>query len=545
MKRKIRRMAGLILAILLLANLYLPAAAAQTTLQEAVAKSAAYMLDRVSQPQVGAIGGEWAVIGLARSGYEVPQSYWDTYYAVVEEQVEASQGVLHDKKYTEFSRVILALTAIGADPTDVAGYNLLAPLGDFDKTVWQGINGPIWALIALDSGNYAMPQNASATTQATRQMYVEEILSRQLDCGGWNLTDRGGAGEADPDVTGMALQALAPYQDQEVVKEAVEKGLTNLSQCQDADGGYASYETSNSESVVQVIVALCALGIDLEDERFVKNGNSVLDNLLSYQQKDGSFLHTSQGQGDSQMASEQGLYGLVAAVRAEEGKSGLYEMDDVTIQVNQDTQETVGLPGKLDDVKQLKITAPGTTFPDVDGHKNQQAIEALAAREVVNGMASGQFQPDATMTRAEFAAIVVRALGLTPKAVDQFQDVPAEQWYAPYIGTAYTYGIVTGREENVFDPNGTITRQEAATMVARAAGLCGMDTQLQTYEIRDILAQFPDYVTVSQWAQQSVAFCYQAQILDQSDYNVEPARAVLRCEIAQMVYNLLKEANLL
>ncbi len=545
MKRKIRRMAGLILAILLLANLYLPAAAAQTTLQEAVAKSAAYMLDRVSQPQVGAIGGEWAVIGLARSGYEVPQSYWDTYYAVVEEQVEASQGVLHDKKYTEFSRVILALTAIGADPTNVAGYNLLAPLGDFDKTVWQGINGPIWALIALDSGNYAMPQNASATTQATRQMYVEEILSRQLDCGGWNLTDRGGAGEADPDVTGMALQALAPYQDQEVVKEAVEKGLTNLSQCQDADGGYASYETSNSESVVQVIVALCALGIDLEDERFVKNGNSVLDNLLSYQQKDGSFLHTSQGHGDSQMASEQGLYGLVAAGRAEEGKSGLYEMDDVTIQVNQDTQETVGLPGKLDDVKQLKITAPGTTFPDVDGHKNQQAIEALAAREVVNGMASGQFQPDATMTRAEFAAIVVRALGLTPKAVDQFQDVPAEQWYAPYIGTAYTYGIVTGREENVFDPNGTITRQEAATMVARAAGLCGMDTQLQTYEIRDILAQFPDYVTVSQWAQQSVAFCYQAQILDQSDYNVEPARAVLRCEIAQMVYNLLKEANLL
>ena len=82
-------------------------------------------------------------------------------------------------------------------------------------------------------------------------------------------------------------------------------------------------------------------------------------------------------------------------------------------------------------------------------------------------------------------------------------------------------------------------------MVARAAGLCGMDTQLQIYEIRDILAQFPDYVTVSQWAQQSVAFCYQAQILDQSDYNVEPARAVLRCEIAQMVYNLLKEANLL
>ena len=82
-------------------------------------------------------------------------------------------------------------------------------------------------------------------------------------------------------------------------------------------------------------------------------------------------------------------------------------------------------------------------------------------------------------------------------------------------------------------------------MVARAAKLCGMDTELESYEILNVLAQFTDYVTIAQWAQEGVAFCYDADILNQSNLNVEPARAILRCEIAQMLFNLLGEAELL
>ncbi len=78
------------------------------------------------------------------------------------------------KKYTEYSRVIIALTSIGKDPKNVGGYNLLLPLGDFEKTTWQGINGAIWALIALDCGQYDMPYNADAQIHATREMYVEK-----------------------------------------------------------------------------------------------------------------------------------------------------------------------------------------------------------------------------------------------------------------------------------------------------------------------------------------------------------------------------------
>ena len=136
MKTMIKRGTGLLLILTLLLSLNIPVFATEADLTTAVQGSAKYMLNTVCEPQVGSVGGEWAVIGLARSGYDVPQKYWDDYYATVEDYVEEHKGNLHDKKYTEYSRLIVALTAIGADPSDVAGYNLLTPLGDFDKTIY-------------------------------------------------------------------------------------------------------------------------------------------------------------------------------------------------------------------------------------------------------------------------------------------------------------------------------------------------------------------------------------------------------------------------
>lgn len=538
---KMKRFFALLLTLTLLLGLMPAWAVSEDELQAAVNQSAAYVLKTVKSPGVGSIGGEWAVIGLARSGYDVPQSYWEDYYHTVEETVAACGGVLHEKKYTEYSRVVLALTAIGADPTNVAGYNLLKPLGDFDRTVWQGVNGPVWALIALDSGGYEIAVNPAAATQATRQRYVDEILSCQLPDGGWALNGT----ISDPDMTGMALQALANYRSQPAVKPAVERAVACLSAMQDRDGGYSSYETPNAESVVQVIVALTALGIDLDDPRFVKDG-TLLDSLLRYQQPDGSFRHTAGGEGDNQMAAEQGLYGLAAALRAAQGRTGLYDMSDVEGAVASDTTASAaGLPGKHADVKSVPVTAPNATFSDLAGHENQAAVEALASRAIISGKGDGTFAPDATMTRAEFAVIVVRALGLEGKTTDAFTDVPAGQWYAPYVGTASIYGVISGVGGGRFNPYGTITRQEAASMVARAARLCGMDTGLGEVEIRNTLAQFGDYVTVAAWAKESVAFCYRADILDQSDLEVAPAAAIRRGEIAQMLYNLLSSAKLL
>ena len=130
------RALSLLLALAAALALCCPVSAAKSSLLTAMEQTASFILNTVTAPEVGSVGGEWAVIGLARSGYAVPQRYWDSYYETVEQYVKAKKGVLHKRKYTEYSRVIVALTAIGADPTDVAGYNLLKPLGDFDKTIW-------------------------------------------------------------------------------------------------------------------------------------------------------------------------------------------------------------------------------------------------------------------------------------------------------------------------------------------------------------------------------------------------------------------------
>ncbi|WP_283673204.1 S-layer homology domain-containing protein [Butyricicoccus sp. Marseille-Q5471] len=527
-------------------------AATSEALSSAVNDTASYMYKTVANPQVGSIGGEWAVIGLARSGYTIPERYYQDYYATVEAYVKACGGVLHDKKYTEYSRLIVALSSIGKDARNVAGYDLTKALGDYDKTIWQGLNGPIWALIALDSRDYPMPVNVQAATQATRQMYVDRILDCKLADGGWSLfggtsAASSGDGVSDPDITGMALQALAKYQDQAAVKTATNQALACMSKQQDASGGFSSWGTVNSESTVQILVALTELGVSLDDARFVKNGKTVLDNLLTFYKQGEGFLHTATGSGSNQMATEQGFYGLVAAQRAAQGKNSLYRMSDAIMVADTAAGSAAGegLEGKHADVKSVPVSAPGVTFSDIIFSKNISAIEALASRQIINGKGDGTFAPDAGMTRAEFATITVKALGLLPKESGKFADVAAGSWYAGYVGTANTYGIVNGTSDTTFEPEGTITRQEAAAMVARAAKLCGMDNQMDDAAVRDMLAQFSDYVTSDAWARPSLAFCYQAGILDQSDLDIRPKTAIKRGEIAQMLFNMLGQAKLL
>ena len=547
-----RKALSLIITVILLLGVAVPALAIdRAALDVAVTETARYMLNAVKNPQVDSVGGEWAVIGLARSGYNVPDSYYADYYKTVEKYVKDRKGVLHDRKYTEYSRVILGLTAAGYDPRDVGGYDLTLALGDFEKTIWQGINGPIWALIALDSCDYPIPENKDAKTQATRDMYIAEILRRQTSDGGWNLTAGSGGSvganeRADADLTGMALQALAKYQDKANVKTATEKALACLSKMQDAEGGYSSgYSGSSSavESAVQALVALCELGLPVDDARFVKNGKTLADNILSFRNADGSFRHTADGNGNNQMSTEQSFYSLVAAQRAAGGKPSLYRMSDTVKRGDWMPTDTVGLPGKHADVRKIPVTSPGKTFPDVANHASRAAIDALAERGVVSGD-NGLFAPDSTVTRAQFAKMVTFSLGLPDKQNAPFSDVPASMWYATPVATAYFYEIVMG-DAGKFNPGGTITRQEAAVMVARAAKLCGMDTARTDAEIRDTLSQFGDYRSVKSWAQSAMAFCYGTGILDDSEFDIKPGEAATRAEIAEMLYRLLDKANLL
>ena len=275
-------------------------------------------------PTVNSTGGEWMVIGLARSGRTVPAGYYDNVVEYVKAKADANER-LHPAKVTDNARVILALTAIGKDVTNVGGHNLLKGLDNMAYVQTQGINGPIWALIALDSHNYP------TSGDVTREKLIQAILDAQLPGGGWNLSGN----DADPDMTAMAIQALALYyKENDAVKAAVDKALDVLSELQLATGGFGSWGTENSESCAQVIVALTALGIDpAKDSRFIKNGLTILDALASYYVDGGGFRHIASGDRDG-MATEQGYYALAAYYRFLNGQTRLYDMSDVTIKAN-------------------------------------------------------------------------------------------------------------------------------------------------------------------------------------------------------------------
>ena len=506
--------------------------AAEQNVEEIVKDTANYIYESVPNPQVGSIGGEWAVMGLARSGADIPNEYFEKYYQTAEKHIKDCGGVLHDKKYTEYSRVILALTAIGKNPKDVAGYNLLMPLEDYEKTIWQGVNGAIFALIALDSGSYI-------SQSIVREKYVNYILDNQNTDGGWSLS----GDVSDTDVTAMSLQALSKYQDNEEVKAATEKALSLMSKIQDENGGFSSEGIQNSESCAQMIVALCELGISLDDPRFVKNSNTILDGMLTYYEKGKGFKHTLDST-SNQMATEQCFYALVALKRFNEGKNSLYSMSDAIL-IPETENKNEGLFDKNPDVKKIDIVSHDKTFYDIKGHENQTAIEGLAKRNIINGKTDNSFEPNSTMTRAEFATITVRALGLPLKVNYTFTDVTENDWFYSYVNTAYSYGIVNGVSDAEFDPSGTITREEAAVMVARAAKLCGMNTDIEALEARDILAGFLDYVKASDWAVDSLAFCYDNVILPNDVMEIKPKETVTRAEIAQMLYNMLVLSNLI
>ena len=333
-----------------------------------------YMLSIDKAP---AKGSEWFALGLARSGMDLDDPYFATYYDNLVEYLKQNNGVLHKRKYTEYSKTILAVTAMGKDARNVGGYNLLKPLADFNGVKNQGLNGPIWALIALNSHpDYEIPKADGDVEQTTEETLIQFILGRQLEDGGWNLSGE----KADSDMTGMALQSLAPYYrkaDNEEITQAVDRGLDCLANMQNEAGGFGSMGVETSESNAQVLTALTALGVDPRtDARFIKNGKWTVENLVSYHVDGSGFMHVKAGSGNNGgaeagtvdgMSTEQGFYSLVAYQRFLDGKTSLYDMSDI---------ERKADPGKEPEDPGKEPEDPGKT-PEDPGKKPKDPGEDI------------------------------------------------------------------------------------------------------------------------------------------------------------------------
>ena len=299
--------------------------AAQVTAEEAYSSTGKTIYENTVQniAKESAYGSEWHILGLARSEYAGCDEIFEKYYEDVVKKIKDSKGVLSKNKYTEYSRVIVAVKAIGRNPKNTGGFDMTEKLLEKEKVTRQGLNGPVWALIALNTDGYA---DSSAEFKKTAKEYISYILDAEKDGGGWSLNSS--ETNADADITAMALTALAPYYKEDSrVKEAADRAVLWLSENQNSDGTYSSWGTVNSESCAQVTVALTSLGIDPnKDERFIKNGKSVLDGLLGFY-TDGGFKHVSTGKLNA-MATEQGYYALTAYFRFTGGKTSLYDMSD-------------------------------------------------------------------------------------------------------------------------------------------------------------------------------------------------------------------------
>ena len=303
-----------------------------------LSKVRSYILSKDTKPDYSSI---WNVIGLKRSGLYVPESYINLFYSNVIAYCESKDWQITRAKYSDYSKLILALTAIGVDARNVMGHNLLAYLSDYENVSRQGNNGTIWALIALKSNPaYEIPEDPSAVQQNSEELLVKKVVGMQCQDGGWTLMGTTG----DSDMTGMAMQALASYYNKDGYKDvtaAIDKGLAWIEKNQLSSGGFGTMNTETSESVAQIITALCGVGIDCgEDARFIKNGKWPMTGLFQYYMPEGGFMHVAADAGNNGggaggiidgMATEQGLYATVAYRRFLDGETFLYDMSDVAI----------------------------------------------------------------------------------------------------------------------------------------------------------------------------------------------------------------------
>ncbi|MCP1310834.1 fibronectin type III domain-containing protein [Paenibacillus tyrfis] len=185
-------------------------------------------------------------------------------------------------------------------------------------------------------------------------------------------------------------------------------------------------------------------------------------------------------------------------------------------------------------------------FKDVERYWAEQAVNDMGSRLVVSGVGQGAFHPDQDITRAEFAAILIRGLGLKAKEGAQpFSDVERKDWFAGAVGTAYAYNLIGGFEDGTFRPNEKITREQAMTILARAMTITGLGAK-SSPTAEPLLNSFADAGTVSDWAKSGISDALQSGLLSgRSGTELAPKAFITRAEVAVIVQRLLQKSDLI
>ena len=322
MKTRLLALAAALLCLALCAGAIPASAESPPTAQQIAAdvlafaqdgKSTQEWIDTTLCAQAG-IGAEWYVLCLAQSG--------------------------NDYDFSAYEQALLDYLAGNKIPsaTTKQKYALvLAAIGSTDAYIAKVARDTVGSLGVMSYAYGLHLASNGYDTSLPADQIVKEILFLQKQDGGWAVSGT----VSDADVTAMVLQSLAPYYGMhEDVTAAADRALALLSERQTDTGGYTSYGAENPESAAQVVIALCALGIDpCADARFIKNGSSAFDAMASFSLANGSYAHTAGG-AYSAAATAQVLCAATAYLRMANGQAPLYELDHARPDEVQTTHET-------------------------------------------------------------------------------------------------------------------------------------------------------------------------------------------------------------
>ncbi|NRF96245.1 S-layer homology domain-containing protein [Paenibacillus frigoriresistens] len=386
---------------------------------------------------------DWSAYAMSKAGAAVPTNYLSSVEAKLKENGSTIRNV------TDYERLALSVQAAGGNPESIGGYNLIERIYNNERMEVQGSNGPIYALLALNSGTYRIPSDAKWPAEKLLQW----ILDAQNAEGSWPLS-KGETG--NPDLTAAALSALAPYKEQALVKTAIDKAVRWLGSVQSEDGGFALDGVENAESTAQVIWGLSISGTDPVNSPYFKSGSSnMLAYLLGLQLSSGAFPHQRGGESEV-MATEQALMAM-----------GAYQSF-----LNPANQSHA-------------FNAPDASTPSYADQADiafwaKPFVQKASIYKIMEGTGGAEpmFEPKKPITRIQFAVMLLRILGEAPSAEGKtdYVDVAPDSWYAGYVAKAVTKGITDGVSVDHFAPEAVITRQEMAIMLSRSLHLSAAGT---------------------------------------------------------------------
>lgn len=187
------------------------------------------------------------------------------------------------------------------------------------------------------------------------------------------------------------------------------------------------------------------------------------------------------------------------------------------------------------------------TFKDMEKHWAKEAVNDLGSRFVVSGYGNDTFSPERSITRSEFAAILMKGLGLSPAGgSSNFKDITAKDWYAGYVNTAFNYKLISGYPDQTFHPGERITREQAMVMIARAMKITGLTVSLKDGETAAILAKYKDSSAAQSYAREGIATCIKAGVVSgRNDGKLGAKASITRAEVAIIIRNLLIKSDLI